>query len=127
MARIELYAVAGNPILHSFSPILFRAAFEAAGISAAYTRLAAESAAEVIGLAREIGRQRTLARNLPLQDQLAVNRQQDGGGDVDVAHGAFPFDGILADIPFKPLKGNSLVLFLHQLDKLLDTEGKRLF
>jgi len=51
----RIYAVAGNPILHSRSPQLFFAACEKAEIPAIYTRLYAENAEEIIQTAREIG------------------------------------------------------------------------
>lgn len=51
----NIYAVAGNPILHSKSPQLFSAAFQKENISAVYTRLHAESAKEVVQTVREIG------------------------------------------------------------------------
>jgi len=55
MPELDIYAVAGNPALHSLSPLLFTSAFEAESISAAYTRLAADSAAEAMEVARAIG------------------------------------------------------------------------
>lgn len=55
MPEIDIYAVVGNPALHSRSPQMFRRAFEAEGIPATYTRLAADSAAEAMEVARAIG------------------------------------------------------------------------
>ena len=50
-----LYGVAGNPVLHSRSPQMHNAAFRKLGIDAAYVRLAAVSAEEALGTAREMG------------------------------------------------------------------------
>ncbi len=55
MPELDIYAVAGNPALHSLSPQIFRGAFEAESISATYTRLAADSAAEAMEVARAVG------------------------------------------------------------------------
>jgi len=49
-----LFAVVGKPILHSRSPGLFRAAFGALGMDAAYTRVIADSAPEVLQAARQL-------------------------------------------------------------------------
>jgi shikimate dehydrogenase len=51
----NIYAVAGNPILHSRSPRMFNAAFRELALDAVYTRLAASTAEEVIVTAREVG------------------------------------------------------------------------
>jgi shikimate dehydrogenase len=51
---IPILGVAGKPILHSMSPGVFRALFGSSGIAAAYTRIAAESAAEAMGLFRSL-------------------------------------------------------------------------
>ncbi len=51
----KIFAVAGNPILHSRSPQLMNCAFEALGIDAVYTRMLAGSGGEVVQTAREIG------------------------------------------------------------------------
>ncbi|MBM2814574.1 MAG: shikimate kinase [Ignavibacteria bacterium] len=50
----KLFAVCGNPILHSKSPQLFSDAYQNAGIDAVYTRLAVDSAEQAIELAKEI-------------------------------------------------------------------------
>ena len=42
MTMEAIYAVAGNPVLHSLSPEIFGAAFRALSLDAAYTRLAAK-------------------------------------------------------------------------------------
>lgn len=55
IAKTRLFAVTGNPILHSLSPRMHNAAFEALGIDATYTRLVAESAVDALRSAREIG------------------------------------------------------------------------
>jgi len=50
-----LLAVAGQPVLHSLSPVLFRAAYPAADSPAVYTRILAPTAADALRLGREIG------------------------------------------------------------------------
>jgi len=55
MSEFQLFAVTGNPILHSKSPGMFNSAFEASDISASYTRLAADSAQEAIKVFRSLG------------------------------------------------------------------------
>ncbi|MGA2546775.1 MAG: shikimate kinase [Rectinemataceae bacterium] len=52
--EIPILGVAGRPVLHSMSPILFRELFRASGDEAAYTRIAASSAAEAVGLFRSL-------------------------------------------------------------------------
>ena len=53
--KTQVFAVTGNPILHSKSPQMFNAAFQELGIDAVYSRLAATSAEEAIACARAIG------------------------------------------------------------------------
>jgi shikimate dehydrogenase len=55
MSEFQLFAVTGNPILHSKSPGMFNSAFEADQIPATYTRLAADSAQEAIKVFRSLG------------------------------------------------------------------------
>jgi shikimate dehydrogenase len=55
MPKAAVYAVAGNPVLHSRSPELFEAGFRAAGIDAVYTRMAARTAKEIRLLADALG------------------------------------------------------------------------
>lgn len=55
MSEAEVFAVAGNPVLHSRSPQIMNAAFEAAGMDAAYTRMLAGSGEEAVRTMREIG------------------------------------------------------------------------
>ena len=50
----SLFAVVGSPVLHSRSPAAFRAAFAASGLDAAYTRIAARTAAEALAVARRV-------------------------------------------------------------------------
>lgn len=54
MSSFEFFAVAGRPVLHSLSPALFRAAFAATGRNAAYARLSAVTAVDVLKLARHL-------------------------------------------------------------------------
>ncbi|MFH0799265.1 MAG: shikimate kinase [Pseudomonadota bacterium] len=55
MSKTNIYAVAGTPVLHSKSPAIFNALFNAHAVDAIYTRIAARSADEAIYLFREIG------------------------------------------------------------------------
>ncbi len=50
----RIFAVAGAPVFHSKSPLIFNTAFRHLGIDAAYVRLAASRAEEVVALVREI-------------------------------------------------------------------------
>jgi shikimate dehydrogenase len=52
---VSLFAVTGNPVLHSKSPILFGAAYPSHANNFAYFRLAAQSAEEVMLLFDELG------------------------------------------------------------------------
>ncbi len=49
------YAVAGNPVFASKSPVMFNAAFRELGVDAAYVRLSASSASEIMATARQAG------------------------------------------------------------------------
>lgn len=51
----KVFAVAGNPVLHSKSPELFNSIFESRNIDAIYTRLAASNAEEIAKTIKEIG------------------------------------------------------------------------
>jgi shikimate dehydrogenase len=51
----ELFAVAGNPVFQSKSPLIFNTAFRELDIDAHYVRLAAATAGEIVATAREIG------------------------------------------------------------------------
>lgn len=55
MSETKIFAVVGKPILHSKSPEMQNAGFEALGIDAVYTRLAAEQAVQALQTARKIG------------------------------------------------------------------------
>jgi shikimate dehydrogenase len=52
---MKYFGVAGNPILHSKSPLLFEGFFKQASIKASYTRVAADSAGEVVFLFKSFG------------------------------------------------------------------------
>lgn len=54
MDELKLYAVAGNPVLHSRNPGMFRRAFAAAGMNAVYIRLAMRNAEETAETIREL-------------------------------------------------------------------------
>jgi shikimate dehydrogenase len=51
----SIYAVAGNPIFHSKSPVMFNAALRELSLDGVYVRLAASSAEEVAATIRAIG------------------------------------------------------------------------
>lgn len=55
MAETRLFAIAGDPVLHSLSPEIFTRLFRAVGMDAVYFRLAAESGREVIETAKAMG------------------------------------------------------------------------
>lgn len=55
MDNLRLFAVAGNPVLSSKSPLMFRRAFEAAGMNAVYIRLAMRDAGQTARTIRELG------------------------------------------------------------------------
>lgn len=54
MDDTKLFAVAGNPILHSRSPGMFQAAFKAGSVDAVYLRFAASKADEIARMARSM-------------------------------------------------------------------------
>ncbi len=51
----KVYAVAGNPVFHSRSPVMFNTAFRELAVPALYLRLAAASGEEVISTAEQMG------------------------------------------------------------------------
>lgn len=53
--KTAIFAVTGNPVLHSKSPAFFNAAFQELSIDAVYTRLAAWSARDIVEGIRAIG------------------------------------------------------------------------
>jgi shikimate dehydrogenase len=55
MSHFQLFAVTGNPVLHSKSPGMFNTAFQESNIHACYTRLAADTAKEAIKTFRSLG------------------------------------------------------------------------
>jgi shikimate dehydrogenase len=55
MADALLFAVTGRPIMHSLSPQMHNAAFEALGMDAIYVRLASGSAKEALFAAKALG------------------------------------------------------------------------
>jgi shikimate dehydrogenase len=50
-----VFAVTGNPVMHSKSPLMFNAVFEDQSIPGVYTRLAASTAKEAIFLFKQLG------------------------------------------------------------------------
>jgi len=48
MSKMQFFAVAGNPILHSKSPCMFNSAFKKMGIDATYFRIAAHNAKNAV-------------------------------------------------------------------------------
>jgi shikimate dehydrogenase len=53
-SRTRIFGVAGNPVFHSKSPVMFNAAFESIGIDGVYTRIAASDPREVVECAKEM-------------------------------------------------------------------------
>jgi shikimate dehydrogenase len=68
--HVDILGVAGRPILHSLSPVLFREFFRQTGAKAAYTRLAASSAAEALSLFRALDL-RGLNLTAPFKEEAA--------------------------------------------------------
>ena len=68
---IPILGVAGRPILHSMSPVLFRELFRASGAAASYTRVAARSAEEALGLFRSLG-MRGMNLTAPFKEAAAL-------------------------------------------------------
>lgn len=54
MSALKIFAITGNPVLHSKSPEMYNHAFKELGIHALYTRIAAENAKEALKTAKEI-------------------------------------------------------------------------
>lgn len=54
-ATPKIFAVTGNPVLHSKSPLLFNRAFQDSGEAAVYTRISAENASEILFLFEDMG------------------------------------------------------------------------
>ena len=54
MSEFQLFAVTGNPVLHSKSPGMFNNVFESTNYPAAYTRLAANTAEEALRIFRSL-------------------------------------------------------------------------
>lgn len=52
---MKLFAVAGSPVFHSRSPVMFNGAFRALAVDGHYVRLTAGSALEVVATARAMG------------------------------------------------------------------------
>jgi shikimate dehydrogenase len=67
---IPILAVAGRPVLHSKSPVIFRELFRSSGTKGAYSRLAAGSAAEAISLFRALG-MRGMNLTSPFKEEAA--------------------------------------------------------
>lgn len=55
LEKTRIFAVAGNPVLHSRSPNIFNAAFGVLSMDAVYTRLAASRVEEIIAGVSDIG------------------------------------------------------------------------
>ncbi|MCX7965011.1 MAG: shikimate dehydrogenase [Syntrophorhabdaceae bacterium] len=53
--RKGIFAVAGDPVLHSLSPAVFERAFKGHGIDAVYTRIHSDSPDEIIEIIRQVG------------------------------------------------------------------------
>jgi shikimate dehydrogenase len=68
--RADILGVAGRPILHSLSPVLFRELFRITGDGCVYTRVAAKSAAEALALFRALG-MRGMNLTSPFKEEAA--------------------------------------------------------
>jgi shikimate dehydrogenase len=55
MPDTKLFAVAGNPILHSRSPLIFSALFQECGLDALYFRLSESEGGRIVEMARAVG------------------------------------------------------------------------
>jgi shikimate dehydrogenase len=66
--RVEILGVAGRPVLHSMSPVLFRELFRITGRRAAYLRVAAVSAEEALILFKALG-MRGMNLTAPFKEQ----------------------------------------------------------
>jgi len=51
---MRLFAVIGNPVLHSKSPIMFNAVFEKLSVDAVYTRLAVDDAVDAMQICKDL-------------------------------------------------------------------------
>jgi shikimate dehydrogenase len=94
METIAIFAVTGNPVLHSKSPLLFNRSFQDNTEKAVYTRIAAQNASEAIVLFKGIGLsgmnvtsplKQTIMQNLDMLDPAitavgAVNTVVKDGG-----------------------------------------------
>lgn len=55
MSEAQIFAVAGNPVLHSRSPLIFNFLFKEMGIDATYTRILVQNAGEAVQTANSVG------------------------------------------------------------------------
>lgn len=84
MDELKLYAVAGNPVLHSKHPGMFRHAFAAAGMNAVYLRLAMRDAKEATDTIRELSIRGTNVTSpfeeevIPFLDDLDAGARESG-------------------------------------------------
>jgi len=92
MDKLELFAVAGHPVFHSKSPILFGRGFAAAGYAGAYFRLAARSPEEALAFFRELGLR---GMNVTAPFKAAVRGLVDEVDDAAAAIGAV--NAVVAD------------------------------
>ena len=82
--EFPILAVAGRPVLHSMSPIIFRELFRSSATKAAYTRVAAGSAAEALFLFRSLGMRGMNLTSpfkeeaVPLVDELSADARRLG-------------------------------------------------
>ncbi|MFH1520746.1 MAG: shikimate kinase [Candidatus Micrarchaeota archaeon] len=73
----DIFAVVGKPVLHSRSPQMMNSVFQALGIDAIYTRLAAESAEQALETAKAIG-MKALNITTPFKQEMAGLVELDG-------------------------------------------------
>jgi len=84
---MEIYAVTGRPISFSLSPQIYNLVFSRMRYPAVYTRLAAETAAEALQMAREIGL-RGLNVTAPFKEDMArlMDRLDSAAGQLQAVN-----------------------------------------
>jgi shikimate kinase len=93
MDDLKLFAVAGNPVLTSKSPLMFRRAFDAASMNAVYIRLAMRDAGQTAQTIRELGISgATIASPfrgeiIPFLDKLDKGARKTGAANIVVNDG----------------------------------------
>jgi shikimate dehydrogenase len=96
MPETNIFAVAGNPVLHSKSPLMFHAAFRDLSVDGVYIRLALSSAREIIDSMEEIGI-RGLNVTAPFKEAVIpfLDRLDDAAGKIGAVNTVVKRDGRL--------------------------------